>query len=128
MLGLGGVGHVCCHSPAAAHSPHDRVAPAAFGIMLAQATSPQLNWWDGLVELWLNSPSWAQAAGIVAGQFLTEGGSIGFRVAARLPEPGTGLLIGCGLAGWGLNALRKGRARTVPRALGTDQPPERPRQ
>ncbi len=62
MLGLGGVGRVCCHSPAAAHSPHDRVASAAFGIMLAQATSPQLNWWDGLVELWLNLPSWAQAA------------------------------------------------------------------
>jgi PKD repeat protein len=43
------------------------MAPAAFGIVLAQATSPQLNWWDGLVELWLNLPSWAQAAAFAGG-------------------------------------------------------------
>jgi len=67
VLGLGGAGHVCRHSPAATQSPQDRMAPAAFGIMLAQATSPQLNWWDGLVELWLNLPSWAQAAAFAGG-------------------------------------------------------------
>ena len=70
MLGLGGVGHVCCHSPAAHHSPQDRVASAGFGIMLAQASSPQLNWWDGLVESWLNLPLWAVAGALVGVIFL----------------------------------------------------------
>ena len=46
----------------AQYSPRDRAAPAGFSIVLAQAISPQLNWWDGLVESWLNLPSWAQAA------------------------------------------------------------------
>jgi PKD repeat protein len=30
--------------------------------MIGQAGSPQLNWWDGLVESWLNLPLWVQAA------------------------------------------------------------------
>ena len=42
-------------------SQRGRIAPAAFGIMLVQAGSPQQNWWDGFVESWLNLPAWAQA-------------------------------------------------------------------
>ena len=47
------------------YSPRDRAAPAWFSIVLAQVISPQLNWWDGLVESWLNLPSWVQAAVVV---------------------------------------------------------------
>jgi len=42
-------------------SPRDRLVRPAFAIVFAQADSPQVNWWDGLVESWLNLPSWAQA-------------------------------------------------------------------
>ena len=38
------------------------VAPSLSGVVMAQAGSPQLNWWDGLVESWLNLPLWVQAA------------------------------------------------------------------
>ncbi|MCZ6662366.1 MAG: malectin domain-containing carbohydrate-binding protein, partial [Actinobacteria bacterium] len=47
------------------YSTRVRVTFTASGILLAQVSSPQLNWWDGLRESWLNLPSWAQAGAVV---------------------------------------------------------------